>query len=83
MPSKTFYVKPYSNEILERLISFSRFLGEDEEGGKFEIDPERARLNGVTLEQIKKVLGSLGLSLTLKPSISWRPKWEVMTQFSS
>ncbi len=63
MPSKTFYVKPYSNEILERLISFSRFLGEDEEGGKFEIDPERARLNAVTLEQIKKVLGELGVKL--------------------
>ncbi|MCG3108805.1 ATP-dependent RNA helicase SrmB [Metallosphaera sp. J1] len=60
---KTFYVKPFNNEVLEKLISFSKFLGEDQNGAKFMVDPERARINGITLEQIRKVLEEVGVTL--------------------
>ncbi|AWR99951.1 DEAD/DEAH box helicase [Metallosphaera hakonensis] len=81
MPSRTFYVKPFNNDILKRLMAFSRFLGETGEGAQFVIDLERARTNGVRMEEIRRVLGELGVSLdteTLEQLEHEMPEYDVL-----
>ncbi|MEM3347538.1 MAG: DEAD/DEAH box helicase [Metallosphaera sp.] len=63
MPSKIFYVKPFSDETLKKLITFSRYLGEDERGAKLMLDEDRARANGVELNEILSTLKELNVKL--------------------
>lgn len=65
MFSKTFYLKRWlDNETFTKLLTFSRFLGRDENGSQFVLDLERARRNRIRLSEIKDILESLGITFS-------------------
>jgi superfamily II DNA or RNA helicase len=65
MFSKTFYLKRWlDNETFTKLLTFSRFLGRDENGSQFVLDLERARRNRVRLSEIEETLESLGVTFS-------------------
>ncbi|QKQ99383.1 DEAD/DEAH box helicase [Metallosphaera tengchongensis] len=64
MISRTFSVKGLDKADFDRLVLFSRYLGESEKGKEFELDVERARLNRVNSTTIKETLERLGVKLS-------------------
>lgn len=64
---KTFYLKQWVNDdTFRRILSFSKFLGRDENGSLFEIDIQKARKNGLRASDIIGVLEELGVELNEK-----------------
>ncbi|NON61800.1 DEAD/DEAH box helicase, partial [Acidianus sp. RZ1] len=62
---KTFYLKQWIDEdTFSRLLTFSRFLGRDDGVSQFAIDLDRARLNGVKIDDIESTLKELGIQLS-------------------
>lgn len=50
-----------AREDFESVLRFSRYLGRDEEGSIFEVDPAKAERNGLGLDDVVEVLERLGV----------------------
>ncbi|AWR97811.1 ATP-dependent helicase [Acidianus sulfidivorans JP7] len=81
MFSKTFYLKQWiDEETFRKLLTFSRFIGRNDNISQFVLDIERARRNRITVEEIRNMLKKLGVDLTDEEVIELNkllPKYDV------
>lgn len=65
MFSKTFYLKQWvDDETFRKLLTFSRFIGRNDNTSEFVLDVERARRNRVRIDDIIDTLKKLGIEFS-------------------